>query len=289
MNINHLRYFQEVCRQGSITKASEACHISQPSITAAINGLETEFDCKLFSRAHNRLKLTQKGKIFQSLTNQFLQDFANYYERASDLTKGKETILRVGVPSIMGIFFFQKILPEFYQKYPDITLKIFEIATIDGSRMLSNGEIDLLLGITDGNRYNNCNSEGLFSTELQLAIQKDHPIAVKKKITTKMLSTLPLVIMSKGSYHYKAILNTFNDIDLNISMHSTQLSTLQYMLCHHDCATIIYKDVFSEDPDICCIPLERPIPAHIHIFWQKNTYLSSALKSFITYITQLNF
>ncbi len=289
MNINHLRYFQEVCRQGSITKASEACHISQPSITAAINGLETEFDCKLFSRVNNRLKLTNKGKIFQSLTNQFLRDFANYYEKASDLTKGKDTILRVGVPSIMGIFFFQKLLPEFYQKYPDIGLKISEIATIDGVQMLSNAQIDLLLGITDGTCYNNCNSEKLFSTALQLAIKKDHPMAAKKKITPKMLASLPLVIMSKGSYHYKSILSTFNDINLNIIMHSSQLSTIQYMICNHDCATIIYEDIFADDPNICYIPLERPIPAHIHVFWQKNSYLSSAIKSFITYITQLDF
>ena len=42
MNLNHLQYFLETCRYGSITKASEVCHISQPSITAAINNLEKE-------------------------------------------------------------------------------------------------------------------------------------------------------------------------------------------------------------------------------------------------------
>ena len=36
MNLNHLQYFLETCRYGSITKASEVCHISQPSITCGI-------------------------------------------------------------------------------------------------------------------------------------------------------------------------------------------------------------------------------------------------------------
>lgn len=289
MNINHLRYFEEVCRQGSITKASEACHISQPSITAAINGLETELGYKLFSRVNNRLRLTHEGEAFQTLTNQFLKEFASYYEKACDLSKGRKAVLRLGVPSVMGTFFFRKIIPDFNEKHPNIELEIFEIATIDGIRMLGNAELDLLLGIKNETCYNNCDSKEIFATELQLAVNKDHPLASQKKIAAQMLSGLPLVIISKGSYHYKSIRSTFSDIDLNIIMNSSQLSTIRYMIRDNNSATIIYKDIFADDPDICCVPLERPMPAHVHVFWQKNTYLSTAMKSFISYITQLDF
>ena len=64
MNLNHLQYFLETCRYGSITKASEVCHISQPSITAAINNLEKELGAKLFDRVNNRLRLTVVGEGF---------------------------------------------------------------------------------------------------------------------------------------------------------------------------------------------------------------------------------
>ncbi|MCQ4636825.1 LysR family transcriptional regulator [Anaerovorax odorimutans] len=289
MNINHLRYFEEVCRQGSITKASEACHISQPSITAAINGLESELGYKLFSRVSNRLRLTSEGEAFQQLTDQFLKEFATYYEKACDLAEGRKVILRLGVPAVMGTFFFKRIIPDFSEKHPNIELEIFEIATIDGIRMLANAELDLLLGIKNESCYTNCDSKEIFATELQLAVSKNHPLGKKKKITAEMLAELPLVIISKGSYHYKSILTTFSDIDLNIIMHSSQLSTIRYMIRDNDSATIIYKDIFADDPDIRCIPLERPMPAHVHVFWQKNTYLSSAMRSFISYITQLEF
>ena len=102
-----------------------------------------------------------------------------------------------------------------------------------------------------------------------------------------MLSGLPMVIISNGSYHNSAVLSTFEDIDLNIIMHSSQMSTIHYMLRNDHAATIIYRDIFTNDPDICCIPLERTIPAHVHVFWQKNNYVSSAMKSFISYITRL--
>ena len=98
-----------------------------------------------------------------------------------------------------------------------------------------------------------------------------------------------MVIISKGSYHYKEILNTFGDVDLNIIMHSSQISTIKYMVAGGNAATIIYKDVFAGNPDICCVPMEKSLPAHVHVFWQKNAYRSTAMRTFIAYITQLDF
>ncbi|MCB6992624.1 LysR family transcriptional regulator [bacterium 210820-DFI.6.37] len=289
MNINHLNYFKEVCHQGSITKAAEICHISQPSITAAINGLEKELGYKLFYRVNNRLRLTDEGNEFKDLTDDFLKQFADYYEKARDLSSNRKTILRLGVPSVMGTFFFQKFIPEFNTLHPEIGLEIFEIATMDGIKMLGNAELDLLLGIKNETCYTNCDSKEIFATELQLAVSKDSPLAKEEKITAQMLSGLPMVIISKGSYHYKEILNTFCDTDLNIIMHSSQISTIKYMVSGGNAATIIYKDVFASNPDIRCIPMEKPIPAHVHIFWQKNAYRSVAMRTFISYITHLDF
>ena len=288
MNINHLRYFEEVCRQGSTTRAAQTCHISQPSITAAINGLETELGYKLFSRVNNRLHLTDQGKEFHALTIKFLKQFNDFYEKGRDLSSNRVTKLRLGVPSVMGTFFFQKIIPDFNRKNPDIHLEIYEIATIDGINMLNNAELDFMLGINNDSCYTNCDSKLIFATDLQLAIHKGHPLAGKKKITAEMLSGLPLVIISKGSYHYKAIKQAFRSVDLNIIMHSSQLSTIKYMVTSNNAATIIYKDVFAGNADIRCIPLECPMPANVHVFWQKNTYLSSAMRTFITYITTLD-
>lgn len=64
MKLHQLRYFQEVCRQHSITKAAEELHISQPAVSAAIRELEEEFGLKLFKRSHKKLVLTTEDPIF---------------------------------------------------------------------------------------------------------------------------------------------------------------------------------------------------------------------------------
>ena len=287
MNINHLRYFEEVCKQGSITRASEHCHVSQPSVTAAINGLEKEIGCKLFARVNNRLRLTSEGEAFRRLTADFLAQFHDYYEKACDLCAERTAKLKVGVPPIMGTFFFKKIIPDFQNRFPQIQLEFYEIATINGLRMLHNAELDFLLGIQNSSTYTNCDSRLIFNTELQLAVHKDHPLCRYDQITEEHLSGLPLVIMSKGSYHYEAVTCAFSETDLNFIMYSSQLSTIKYMLESGSAASILYKEIFANDLQIRYIPFANPLLAQIHIFWQKNTYLSSAMHTFISYITSL--
>ncbi len=289
MNINHLRYFKEVCNQGNLTKASEICHISQPSITAAISSLENELGYKLFNKINNRLYLSEEGKVFRDLTNDFLQQFDTYYSHAQDISSSAHPPLRLGVPAILGTFFFKKIIPDFYEKHPEIDLKIFEAPTIDGINMLNNAKLDLLLGIRDNKCYSNCNSKEIFSTELCLAVSKDNPLSEERYITPEMLSRIPLVSVNKGSYHHSIMMKEFKDLPLNILMYSNQLSTIQYMISHNCASAVIYKDVFNKSEDIICIPFKDSLPVQIHIFWQKSTYKSAVMRTFISYISSLDF
>jgi len=60
------------------------------------------------------------------------------------------------------------------------------------------------------------------------------------------------------------------------------------MISEGHAVTIIYKDVFEDSPEIRCIPMEHPLSAHVRIFWQKNAYCSAAMRTFISYIIQLD-
>ncbi|HOB97445.1 MAG TPA: LysR family transcriptional regulator [Verrucomicrobiota bacterium] len=61
LNYHHLRYFWVVAREGSLRKASERLHVSQPTISAQIAALERSLDEKLFRRRPRGLVLTETG------------------------------------------------------------------------------------------------------------------------------------------------------------------------------------------------------------------------------------
>lgn len=288
MNINHLRYFAEVCKHKNITKASEQVHVSQPSVTAAIKELESLFGIQLFLRKNNGITLTAEGESLLVLTQKFLKSYDDFNKEALDIGSNGQVTLRIGIPSVLGTFFLKKIVPHFTLSNPDIRLEIYEIPTISGVKMIDEGSIDFLIGITDGTPYANCDAKLLFETNLVVVLSPDNPLSKEPFIAKEMLTNQPFVIISKGSYHYDAIMENFKDTPLNIVFHSNQVSTIKYMVSNDYGATILYKEIFQADPSVCCVPLAEPMPAKVSIFWRKNAYVTTAMKAFICYIQNIH-
>jgi LysR family transcriptional activator of nhaA len=63
LNYHHLRYFWTVAKEGSLARASEKLHVSQPSISEQIRELESAFGEKLFQREGRNNKLTAAGRV----------------------------------------------------------------------------------------------------------------------------------------------------------------------------------------------------------------------------------
>src|SRR6202007_1852105 len=62
LNYHHLLYFWAVAKEGSLRKASEVLHVSQPSISAQLKQLEESLGAPLFTRTTRSLVLTETGQ-----------------------------------------------------------------------------------------------------------------------------------------------------------------------------------------------------------------------------------
>lgn len=250
MNLNHLQYFLETCRYGSITKASEVCHISQPSITAAINNLEKELGAKLFDRVNNRLRLTVVGEGFKDLTEEFLKTFDDYCQSAYDIASSRYTKIRVGIPPFLSTIITKKLFPEFSVQHPNIRLEIVEVGLIDGLNKLNSSQLDCLIGVCRSKTFT-CNSRCLFTTKLTLAVNRGSELVHRHKaISIAQMESIPLVTPVKGSYLYSLINEILASEKPNIVMQSNQLTTLKYMLRVDCAAAIIYDGLFNDDEDM---------------------------------------
>jgi|SRR5947209_8988978 len=65
MEIHQVRYFLAVCDELNFTQAARKCHVTQPSLTRAIQLLEKEFGGYLFHRERSRTRLTELGRVVQ--------------------------------------------------------------------------------------------------------------------------------------------------------------------------------------------------------------------------------
>ena len=62
LNYHHLLYFWTVVKEGGVSRAAEALHVSQPTVSAQLRALERSLGQKLFDRQGRLLKLTTRGE-----------------------------------------------------------------------------------------------------------------------------------------------------------------------------------------------------------------------------------
>ena len=96
MNFLSMDYFLMTAEKRSFTKAADALHITQQTLSTHIANLEQELDCKLFVR-HVPLELTYAGEIFCQYAADFQKKYRAMQHEFADLTKNEQGILRIGI------------------------------------------------------------------------------------------------------------------------------------------------------------------------------------------------
>src|SRR5262245_52618076 len=99
MDLYQLETFVAVAREGSITRASERLHLSQPAVSAHIKTIEDALGLALFERTPRGMSLTREGTRLLAKAEQTL---AAHHELMAEATrlKGRLTgTLRIGAGS----------------------------------------------------------------------------------------------------------------------------------------------------------------------------------------------
>lgn len=90
MDVRHLHYLTEVAKHKNFTRASEALHISQPSLSKMVKSLEEELGTPLFDRAGKQVQLTDAGIIVYEQAESILSSLRDLSDSLYDLMHLKE-------------------------------------------------------------------------------------------------------------------------------------------------------------------------------------------------------
>ena len=103
MDIRTLRYFVEVVRQQSFTRAAEKLFVTQPTISKMLKNLEDELNCTLLIRDGRRLLLTDTGQVVFERGLAILAEFRQLEAELSDINHLNRGVLRLGIPPMVGM------------------------------------------------------------------------------------------------------------------------------------------------------------------------------------------
>jgi DNA-binding transcriptional LysR family regulator len=204
MDIRHLRTFVTVARLGSVTKAAEALHITQPAVSGQLKNLEETLELKLFARTTSVIQLTQAGQDLVAPAEATLDAFSSFTHKAKALRGHIEGRLKIGVvmldPDQMRV---GKFMREMVVRHPAlrIDLQVGRIGWFYSA--LQAGEIDA--AITLGKTIPQ-NTAAFVMTEM--AFRLVAPASWKSRIegaSWSDIALLPWIRTSKPSANHEMV------------------------------------------------------------------------------------
>ena len=142
MDIRVLQYFLAVAREENITKAAQLLHITQPTLSRQLMGLEQELGVKLFSRNNHSITLTEEGMLFRRRAEEIvtLSEMTKRELKQEAMLTGE---ISIGSGEYHGSCHLSGILAAFRAEHPNVTYSIYSGNSDNIKERIERGTLDI--------------------------------------------------------------------------------------------------------------------------------------------------
>lgn len=192
--------FVESARLGSFTKAGDKLGMAQPSVSRFIHNLEASTGLSLFHRNHNKIELTENGKLLFDAVTLGLDHINSTIAtmRESD----ESSVVTIGCSHGFSHMWLQAKLPEIQKSLPHHKV---QIVTTDHTVFMSQEDVSCSVRLGDGN-WPDYVSKFLFAEEVYPVCTQEfaqrYNIMNVESLTPRDLLKLPLVVLDAGKYDW---------------------------------------------------------------------------------------
>ncbi|WP_240097443.1 LysR family transcriptional regulator [Thermomonas flagellata] len=192
-----LDVFVHAADSGSLRRAAERLHLTQPAASMALAELERALGGPLFARVRGRLRLNPRGQRLLPLARELLERQAELVRAAHDETAvGGE--LRVGASNTVGNYLIGELLGGFVRAHPQVQLR------------LQVGNTEAILAALAEHRLDAACVEGPVAAptlashpwrrdRLVVCAAPDHPLARRRRLRAQDFAGQRWILRERGS------------------------------------------------------------------------------------------
>jgi LysR family hydrogen peroxide-inducible transcriptional activator len=197
MTLQELRFIVALAREKHFHKASQACFVSQPTLSIAVQKLEKELNVTLFERHKNELRVTDVGKDIVERAKRILAE-ADEIKQLATLDKNHlHTPLKLGAIYTVGSYLLPELITTLNKLAPEMPIEIHEDFTVNLRNKLNSGELDAIL-ISLPFTATGIVTRELYREPFVVLMPSDHPLTKFKSISEDALSDYNVLMLGEG-------------------------------------------------------------------------------------------
>lgn len=279
-----LHYFLTVAREENITKAAQALHITQPTLSRQMAQLEEEIGAKLFQRGSRPLVLTNEGLLLRRRAEEILELVEKTEAELSASEEQMEGSISIDCGELAAVKLLSEWAAGFCGKYPRVVVDIYTANADEIKRRIDAGltDVGLLLEPADTERYEYIRMP--VKERWAAVMPAGVPLAKRDYVTAKDLADIPVIMPSRQRV-YDEVANWFGDYYERLKIAGTSnLSTNAALLVRAGLgyALIIEGGLpFLQQSEIRMVPLQPELSATSVLAWKRGKPLSAAAARFL--------
>ena len=287
MDVRVLKYFLAVAKEGNITKAADAVHVTQPTMSRQLMELEDELGVELLIRGKRKITLTSSGILFQqraqeivTLLDKTQRDIAEH----NDMVAG---VVTIGCVETSASFLLPDALEAFSSLHPMVRYEIYSGNGDDIRDKIDSGHVDIgiLVEPVEIAKYESIPLS--FQDAWGVLMRKDDPLAKRESLRTGDIVGLPF-FLSHRRIVTEEIESWFGKMSkkLNILGYHNLLTNTMLLIERGLCYSITLQGAYSIRPNknLRFVPLSPARKAGHVMAWKKNRIFSQAASLFLEYI-----
>ncbi len=195
--LRQLQYLKLLAEHGSFSRAAEAAHVTQPTLSAGIQELEKILGVPVVDRARSGVILTAIGEETLLRAGEILARSEDLVQAARSAGQPLTGRFRLGVIPTIAPFLLPKALPLLRQRFPKLKLFLREDLTGRLITALKAGSLDAAL-IALPYDTSGLESAHVSDDELLAALPFGHPLSHAAKVSPERLEDEELILLEDG-------------------------------------------------------------------------------------------
>lgn len=293
MSDRRLQVFFTVARLLSFTKAAEVLHMTQPAVTFQVRQLEEQFDTRLFDRNHNRVTLTEAGRLVFRYAEKI---FASYAELDAAMREFKGAIggaLVLGASTTVAEYLLPTLLGSFLRSQPEIGIRLRVGNTESVVAMVEESEIDL--GVVEAPvTHRNLVVQPCMIDRLFLVAPPDHPISALRTVSLEAFIDEPFVCREEGSGTRDVIMEYlsrqgFNQSRLNLCVELGSPEAIKGAVAAGMGVSILSESIVAKEVvlgQLVTIPLDPPLERTISLVHLRQKFRVPTLEVLLRFLRE---
>lgn len=187
MTLTQLEYVLAVAEHLNFSRAAEACHVAQPSLSAQIKKLEEELELTIFDRGPNGVRITSEGQAVITQARTVLREAQKISDVRSAVTGEPRGLLRLGIIPTVAPSLLPYVLGPLLREHPGFELQVTEDHTAALIHGLHHGTLDAAILSTPENAPAELIERVLYYEAFVIFAGPRHPFLEKEKIKASEL------------------------------------------------------------------------------------------------------